>query len=557
VDLVTGDRMREMDRRAIAGGIPGLALMERAGRGLLRSILARRPDLHAHRVAIVCGRGNNGGDGLVLARLLRERGLWPDLLLTVSPDSLRGDAAENARQAAMCGFALRTAGERERARLTRLSVHDLVVDAILGTGLSGAAHGEAEAWIRALNAGPAPVVAVDIPSGLSADTGAVVGAAVGAAWTVTMGMPKLGFLFPPARTLVGEVDVVDLGFPRVVIDEVEVAAHLPETGMMAEWLPDPGSNSHKGDWGKLLVVGGSPGLTGALALAATAALRTGTGLVRIGLPRSLHPILAAKVTSAMTIPLPEGEDGQLLCTAADEIMGRFGDWDALVLGPGLGRFPECERLVMSLLGRWRGPLVLDADALNALAAWGVDSWVPRVRDVRAGGRPGGAVLTPHLGEMSRLTGRSIEELRADPVEVAREWAVRWGVTLVLKGAPSVTAGPDGCVWVNPTGNSGLATGGSGDVLSGVIGALLGQRLPGPEAAVLGCYLHGLAADLAVAGGEAGRGPVVGDRESRSARPVRPWAQRSLLPGDVTDWLPSALGFLERGLDPPGTRWRRV
>ena len=551
MELVTGELMREMDRRTIAGGVPGLVLMERAGRGLLRSILTRRPGLPRHRVVIVCGRGNNGGDGLVLARLLRERGLWPDLLLTVSPDSLKGNAAENALRAARCGFVLRMAGERERARLAHLSVHDLVVDALLGTGLSGPAHGEAEAWIRALNAGPAPVVAVDIPSGLSADTGAVVGAAVRAAWTVTMGLPKLGFLFPPARELVGEVDVVDLGFPRSVIDEVGIAAHLPETAMLADWLPAPGSGSHKGDWGKLLVVGGSPGLTGALALAATAALRVGAGLVRIGLPRSLHPILAAKVTSAMTIPLPEGEDGQLLRAAADEILGRFGDWDALVLGPGLGRFPECERLVMSLLGRWRGPLVLDADALNAMAAWGADSWVPRVREIRAAGKAGGAVLTPHSGEMSRLTGRSIEELRANPVEVARAWATRWGATLVLKGAPSVTAGPNGRVWVNPTGNSGLATGGSGDVLSGVIGALLGQGMPGPEAAVLGCYLHGLAADLAVAGGGVGRGRAGGDGSAR------PWAQRSLLPGDVTDWLPSALGFLERGLDPPGLRWRRV
>jgi NAD(P)H-hydrate epimerase len=279
-----------------------------------------------------------------------------------------------------------------------------------------------------MNAGPAPVMAVDIPSGLSADTGALAGAAVRAAWTVTMGMPKLGFLFPPAREFVGEVDIVDLGFPRPVIEEVGAAARLPEAAELAGWLPAVGSGSHKGDWGKLLVVGGSPGLTGALALAASAALRTGAGLVRIGLPRSLHPILAAKVTEAMTIPLPEGEDGQLLRVAVDEILDRFGDWDALVLGPGLDRFPECERLVMSMLGRWRAPVVVDADALNALGAWGPDSWVPRVREIRAAGRPGGVVLTPHLGEMSRLTGRSIAELKTDPVTAAREWAVRWGVT---------------------------------------------------------------------------------------------------------------------------------
>jgi ADP-dependent NAD(P)H-hydrate dehydratase / NAD(P)H-hydrate epimerase len=560
MDLVTAVQMREMDRRATAGGIPGLVLMERAGRGLLRSLLARKPELHARRVAIVCGGGNNGGDGLVLARLLRERGIWPDLLLAAPPDSLKGDAAENGRRAAACGFSLRQAGEGERTRLAHLSAHDLVVDALLGTGISGPARGDAEAWIHAMNAGPAPVVAVDIPSGLSADTGEVAGAAVAAAWTVTMGMPKLGFFFPPARALVGEVDIVDLGFPTSVIEEVGVSARLPEAATLADWLPSPGSGSQKGDWGKLLVVGGSPGLTGALALAAGAALRTGSGLVRVGLPRSLNPILAAKLTSAMTIPLPEGEDGQLVRTAADEILGRFGDWDALVLGPGLGRFPECERLVMSLLGRWRGPLLLDADALNALASWGADSWVPRVRELRASGRPGGAVLTPHLGEMSRLTGRSIPDLRADPVETARTWAERWGVTLVLKGAPSVTAGPDGRVWVNPTGNAGLATGGSGDVLAGIIGALLAQRLPGPEAAVVGCYLHGLAADLAVRRREAEPGAVDGSGRSRPvhcARSTRPWAQRSLLPDDVTNWLPLALGLLERGQDPPGLRWKRI
>lgn len=557
MDLVTGARMREIDRRTISGGTPGLELMERAGRGLLRSILARCPELHTRRVVIVCGGGNNGGDGLVLARLLRERGLWPELILTVPPEALAGDAAENGRRASASGFVLRAAGEREHARLARLSPHDLVVDALLGTGLSGPPRDEAVPWISEMNAGPAPVMAVDIPSGLSADTGAVAGVAVRAAWTVTMGLPKLGFFFPPAREFVGPVDIVDLGFPQSVIEEVGIAAGLLEPATAKEWLPTPGRGSHKGDWGKLLVVGGSPGLTGAPALAATAALRTGAGLVRIGLPRSLHPILAVKVTEAMTVPLPEGEDGQLLRAGVDQLLERFGDWDALVLGPGLGRFPECERLVMSLLGRWRAPIVADADALNALAAWGPDSWVPRVREIRAAGRPGGVVLTPHLGEMSRLTGKNIRELRADPVTTAREWATRWGVTLVLKGAPTVTAGPDGRTWVNPTGNSGLATGGSGDVLAGVIGALLGLRAPGPEAAVLGCYLHGLAADLAVSGDEAVGRPDPAASPRREFRWAEPRAQRSLLPADVVDSLSAALGYVERALAPPRWSWRRV
>jgi len=536
MDLTTREGMREMDRRTIEGGlVPGLTLMERAGAGILRSLLARVRDLHKRRVVIVCGRGNNGGDGLVLARLLRDRGLWPEVLLTATPDSLGGDALMNAERARACGLFLRPAGAKERDRLRGLSSGDVLVDALLGTGLKGPARGSAADWIREMRQSPARVLAVDIPSGLSADDPGIEGEAVRAEWTVTMGLPKASFPFPPAREWVGEVDVVDIGIPASVRRGVGVAARLHEVEELSSWLPAPGSGSHKGDWGKLLIVGGSPGLTGATALAATAALRLGTGLVRIGLPRSLNPILEATLTEAMTIPLPEGEDGQLLASGAERILSGFGDWDSLVLGPGLGRSPEGDRLTMRLLGGWRGPLVIDADALNALAGWGPDSWVARAREVRAAGLPGGAVLTPHPGEMSRLTGRPIPELIARPIDTAREWATRWGVTLVLKGAPSVIASCEGEVAVNPTGNSGLATGGSGDVLSGVIGALLGQGLSGFRAAVLGCFLHGLSADLCVRGR----------------------ARRSLLPGEVANGLDAAVALLEAREDPPGRRVREL
>jgi NAD(P)H-hydrate epimerase len=299
-----------------------------------------------------------------------------------------------------------------------------------------------------MNASAASKVAIDIPSGLSADRGSIGegaagGEAVRAQWTVTFAHPKAGFPFLPARALVGEVDVVDIGIPAEIRREVGMHARIPEPHELAAWLPRRGPGSHKGEWGKLLVVGGSPGLTGALALASRAALRMGAGLVRIGLPRSLNPILEEKVTEAMTIPLPEGEEGQLLSSGAERILSGFGDWNALVLGPGLGRSPEGDRLVMRLLGGWKGPILVDADGLNALAAWGPDSWVPRAREVRSGGEPGGAVFTPHLGEMSRLTGRPVSALAADPIGAAREWAERWGVTLVLKGAPSVISAPSG------------------------------------------------------------------------------------------------------------------
>lgn len=557
MDLVTRERMREMDRRTIEGGhVAGILLMERAGRGILRSLLRRVKDLHRRRLVIVCGKGNNGGDGYVVARLLRDRGLWPEVIAVSPVEELEGDARVNAERARACGLRLRPPGDREQSLLASLGEGDLILDALLGTGLSGAARDPALAWIRAMNASEARVVAVDIPSGLSADSGVCPGEAVFAEWTVTMAWPKLGFLFPPAREHVGEIDCVDIGIPESVGAEVGAEAHLVEPADLAGVLPDPGPGSHKGDWGKVLIVGGSPGLTGALALAARASLRAGAGLVRVGLPQSLNPILEEKVTEAMTIPLPEGESGQLLRAAADPILSGYGDWSSLVLGPGLGRFPETERLVLALLGGWRGPLLIDADGLNALAAWGPDSWVPRAREVRAAGRPGGLVLTPHPGEMSRLTGRPVPQIRSNPVGEAREWAARWGVTLVLKGAPSVVASSAGEVFVNSTGNSGLATGGSGDVLSGVIGALLGQGLEGRDAAVLGCFLHGLAADLAVAPRETCAGCGCDGSDDDPTGPAHR-ARRSLLPGEVVEWLPWALGSLEELREPPFWKWRWV
>lgn len=541
--FLTGGQMRSIDHETIEmGRIAGCELMERAGRGLLRSLLRRAAPLHTRRIAIVCGQGNNGGDGLVLARLLRGRGLWPQLVLALGDGRLTPDAAENLRRAERAGCRVRPGDARSQALLENLSAGDLIVDALLGTGLNGPARGPAAAWIATMNRSAARRVAVDLPSGLSADRGAVEGEAVRAAWTVAMGWPKVGVLFPPARELVGDVDIVDLGYPPELVPEEAGVATLLDPGEASRLLPRRASGTHKGDWGKLLVVGGSPGLTGALVLAARAALRAGAGLVRTGLPRSLQPVVEGAVTEAMTVPLAEGESGQLLRVNAEALLSGYGDWDAMVLGPGLGRFPEGERLVLSLLGGWRGPLLIDADGLNALAAWGPDSWVPRAREMRAAGAAGGLVLTPHAGELSRLTGRPVAQLKSDPVGQAREWAERWGVTLVFKGAPTVVASPRGTVVVNPTGNSGLSTGGSGDVLSGIIGALLAQGMTGPAAAALGTYLHGAAADELVSAWESG---PAASRRSR----------RSLLPGDVVEAIPAAIGRLEAGAPPPFWRWR--
>ncbi|MEZ4650801.1 MAG: NAD(P)H-hydrate dehydratase [Candidatus Eisenbacteria bacterium] len=567
--LVSQSQMREMDRRTIEAGRPGMDLMEVAGRGIYRSLMGRvyragsdhagfgragsdsvggrrsrsgggrpagRERLDAEiPVWILCGKGNNGGDGLVLARLLRERGLRPRVLLACSPDELTGDAAAQVPLALTSGLVIERPGPREWAAFSKLGPEAVVVDALLGTGLTGPPREAVGEWIRRIGESRARILAVDIPSGLSGDLAVVPWEVpIRADWTVTMGLPKRSFPFPPMRGRTGPVDVVDLGFERDVIDAVGWDAEIPEPPDFRSWLPASGDRSHKGRWGKLVVVGGSPGLSGAPILASRAALRVGAGLVRTCLPRGLVPVFDGALLEAMSESLPEGEDGQLLARGAEEVVSRYGTWDALVLGPGLGRFPETERFVMKLLGSWRGPLLIDADALFALAEWGADSWVPRARDVRAGGEPGGLVLTPHYGEMARLIGERAEDWSGDPIGTARKWAERWGVTLVLKGAPTVTAAPDGRAWVNPSGHYGLATGGSGDVLSGVIGALLAQGLSGPHAAVLGSYLHGRAAELGAAG-----------------------ARRSLLPTDVIEALPGAVQSTEAVEFPEDWPWRWV
>lgn len=604
--LLSQAQMREMDHRTIEGGTPGLELMERAGRGILRSLLLRSgalaslpghpthghsihghpghrdpgrflPSLHQTAIWILCGKGNNGGDGLVLARLLRNRGLHPVVWMSCRPEELTGDAAAQVDPVVRSGVLLKSPSDSDWVALRRQWGASrssppgvLVVDALLGTGLQGPARGVPGEWIErlaelkagsetgsqggirgglqgglqaglqsglqsGLQAGcKARVLAIDIPSGSSGDIADVDGPSVRADWTVTMSALKRSFPFPPVRQLAGPVDVVDIGIPSSVEERVGADAELVSPRMASEWVPRPEGRDHKGRWGRLLIAGGAPGMTGAPTLAARAAQRMGAGLIRVCTPASLAPWIETAVTEAMTVALPEGEDGQALARGAERILADYGSWHALVVGPGLGRFPDTDRFVLKLLGGWRGPLVIDADGLNVLADWGPDSWVPRAREIRAANCPGGLVLTPHYGEMERLTGRPKKEWSDDPITMAREWATRWGVTLALKGAPTVTAAPDGRVWVNGTGHYGLGSGGSGDVLSGIIGTLLAQGLDGPGAATLGSHLHGLAAECAT-----------------------PEDPRSLRPTDVIDGLPEALRRTLACETGPNWRWTQL
>ncbi|MCK4413639.1 MAG: NAD(P)H-hydrate dehydratase [Candidatus Eisenbacteria sp.] len=498
--LITSLQMRECDRRTIAGEgldgpIPGRVLMERAGWGITAALRQHFGDLGQRPILIFCGRGNNGGDGLVVARHLLAAGLAPHVFLLAGRDRLSPDAAEQeAAYRARGGLIEEVSGEEQLGlRVTQAlraagRFPPLLVDALLGTGARGAPRGVIGGCVRLIEGlrteWDAEVLAVDLPTGVDADTGAVTGEAVVADLTVTMARLKVGFLFYPARSHLGRVRVVDIGIPPLVESDVGLPLHLMTREDAFLLLPQRPPDTHKSRVGRILIVGGSPGLTGAPAMAGRAAVRAGAGLVTIALPRSLDLSLEAQLTEVMTAPCPETAAGGLAEEAESAILARRETTDVWALGPGLGRDEESLHLVRRLVARFPGPVVVDADGLSAFAG------EPCLRP--AGAPP--PVLTPHPGEMARLAAGDAAALAGPPYEIAQRHAQAQECVLVLKGAPTVIAGPDGEVWINPTGNPGLATGGSGDVLTGIIAALLGQGLEPVDAARLGVFLHGAAAD---------------------------------------------------------------
>lgn len=477
--LVTAETMRELDRQAIEGlGIPGALLMENAGRAVAEEVWRRwRP----RRVAVVAGRGNNGGDGFVAARHLANRGAEVAVFLLGRAEQLRGDAQLNCRiWLRMGGRVQEVLGEEDLEALD-LGRFDVVVDAIFGTGLSSEVRGLQRRAIELINASGRPVAAVDIPSGVEATSGRVLGVAVRADLTVTFGMAKVGQAIWPGLAHVGDLVVADISIPRRLLEEVDTPYELLEReGLPA--LPPRRPWAHKGNFGHLLVVAGSPGKTGAAALCAQAAVRSGAGLVTLAVAASLNPILEVKLTEAMTEPVPD-EEGFLGPASLEAILRAAEGKTALALGPGISAREGTVRLVGDLLRRVRLPMVIDADGLNCLARLPEGPRLAR-----------GAVLTPHPGEMARLLGCTPAEVQEQRLEVARRWAQQWGVVLVLKGSRTVIATPEGRAFINPTGNPGMASGGMGDVLTGMIGALLAQGMAPLEAARLAVFAHGAIAD---------------------------------------------------------------
>jgi len=481
---MTAAEMAELDRRTIEEiGLPGSVLMENAGRGATRAIVARfgRRPVPA---AIVCGTGNNGGDGFVIARLLVGLGFHPRVAILGARERVHGDAAIHLGALSRSGgdvdqIADAAAFERWTGSLGSC---EFVVDAIFGTGLHSEVTGLARAAIDWLDRQPAPVVAVDVPSGIDASTGQVLGAAPACALTVTFGFPKLAHVLPPGCELCGDVRVVDIGIPGALLAGTAPQARWLTASEAARLVPSRPGQAHKGTFGHLLVVAGSKGLTGAATLASIAALRAGAGLVTLA-----GPVAAAIAPEVMSAAIPDGGRGFLTGDAFDAIARLASNKQALALGPGLGRADETRALVRRLVAELAVPMVVDADALIAVADEPAVLRSPRAQ----------RILTPHPGEMGQLAGMSAAAVQADRLGVARRFARDHGCVVVLKGAGTVVAHPDGSASINSTGNPGMSTGGMGDVLTGIVGALLAQRMSAEHAAELGVYLHGAAGDRSV------------------------------------------------------------
>lgn len=504
--VLNTQQMREADRRTIDEvGIPSIVLMENAGRQAVAAMEAAFEDLATSHVGVLCGRGNNGGDGFVVARTLVQRGVETSVFLLGSVAEVRGDARTNLEILGRIGLTVVeiTNAQEWELHFSEISQCEVLVDAILGTGFHGQLSGLLETVVADVNGLGVPVVAIDLPTGVSADSHEVTGEAIEASMTVTLAAPKIPLILPPADSHGGDLVIADIGIPLPILDDVEGPyIELLTRERMRDLVPARAADSHKGDFGRVLIIAGSLGRTGAAHLAAMGALRSGAGLVTIATPRSCVPVVAAMAPEYMTEPLDETVSGTIDYSALDRVLEIKAD--VIAVGPGLGQSPGTAAFVQGLLERAGVPLVLDADALNAFAG----------DPDRLVGRDGvDVVITPHPGEMARLLNISVEAVQHDRLRHATEFAASHRVHVVLKGHRTIIAGPDNRAFVNLTGNSGMATGGTGDLLTGMIAAWFAQLLDAEAACKLAVYLHGTAGDLA----EADEGDVsliAGDIASR-------------------------------------------
>ena len=484
--MVTAAQMRNIDRWAVKEfGIPGPVLMENAATSVMAEMESFFDGLAGMKVGIVCGKGNNGGDGMALARRLMIRGVPVRVALLASFGTVTGEAKVNLSILRKTGVEiLEHASTGAIADVVAWS--DILVDALIGVGLSTALTGTYAFAVEMMNASGKPLVAVDIPTGINADTGDVMGSAIRADLTVTFALLKRGLALYPGAQHAGTVRIADIGIPSEVMEKEKINTHLLNRGYAWGLIGRRAPDAHKGDFGHLMGVAGSLGKAGAAVMAAYGALRAGAGLVSVATPNSLVPIIQQQIFEAMCIPSAESIDGTFGIGAEDELLKAAAKMSACAVGPGLSTHYETVQMVRMLVQRLTIPMVIDADGINAFAGS-----LDMLKKTKAP-----VIMTPHPGELGRLLGISSGDVQRDRIGVAAAFAAKYKVILVLKGARTVIAIPDGRLFVNSTGNPGMATGGTGDVLTGMIGSLLAQGYTAAEASCLGVYLHGLAGDLA-------------------------------------------------------------
>lgn len=546
--IATPSQMGEIDRRAISEyGIPGIVLMENAAIKVVEEIEKTVGNVSSKKILVFAGKGNNGGDAFAVVRHLFNKGASVFTYILGDRNSIKGDAVVNlnildkigvpiveistvkisnsevketgagitgngivgtyvigTNTAGIAGIGVtdtniagvaganvagtrvadtNVAGIIEQLKKELVST-DLIVDGIFGTGLKGEVKGIIAEVINIINSSGKTVVSIDIPSGLNGETGEVLGVCVRATKTVTFAYPKPGLILHPGCEYTGELIIADISIPARIAGEMGLKMNLLDGETVARWIPKRPNNTNKGDYGRILIIGGSKGMIGACRLCARAAHRTGAGLVYMAVPESLYPVYAASLTETIAIPFDDGGKGCLSKESIDLLEKQIQGKDVIAAGPGLSVNEDTVEIVRWLVKNLQVPLVLDADALNAISH---DASI--LKELKAT-----AVITPHPGEFARLTGKSISEIQKDRINAAKEFACKWNVITVLKGFRTVVALPDGTVYINPTGNPGMATAGTGDVLTGIIAGLIAQGKEPAYAACAGVYLHGLAGD---------------------------------------------------------------
>ncbi len=477
--ILSAQEAREVDRVAMQEqGVPGVTLMENAGRAV-----AEKVDSMADggKVGILCGKGNNGGDGYACASFLNEMEIECELISIIPEGEITGDAKHfydecKGKDIRFC--------HAQHVKEVDLGHFNLIVDGLLGTGISGDVKPDSAEWIEAMNSASSAILSIDIPSGINGTNGFVCGTAVQATATVTMEFLKQGIVVQPGKSLAGEITVADLGYPATAFENLDVKKKAFDEDFARKYLSPPPAETYKHRQGKLLVIAGSKGFTGAACLAAESAVRSGAGLVVAAVPESLNSIFEKKLTETMTLPIPDDGNGFLNINALDSLHKWFGWSDALLMGPGVGTDPQVGELVKGIVHKYKKPLVLDADGLGHIKD-DLDI-LSQLEDA--------FILTPHHGEASRLFGVEQKEISDDPFKFATEAVGRSGGVLVLKGAPTLTAFGNEVI-ANTSGHQGLATGGTGDVLAGIISSFLCQGMPIEIAAQLAVFVHGRAADL--------------------------------------------------------------